>query len=168
MTQAEIADLFVGEGHTTSDSETRTNQSNGDRHCSLFIICSNFITKMDVMIRFDDDAPSAAKALGLDKRYSYLRGASGKRYLFTVVPDGSVAEYPGAVVVLAAPGRDEARQILWVGEIDAKGYRHGQKVSRSRRRADALVHLLAEDEAARRLVIRDLWDDVERDAEPRP
>lgn len=110
------------------------------------------------MIRFDRDAPRAAKALGLDKQYSYLRGASGKRYLFTRVPDASVAEYPGAVVVLAAGGKDADRQILWVGEVDDKGYRHGQKMGRGRRRrTDALVHLLAQDdELARRLVIRDL------------
>ena len=109
-----------------------------------------------VMIRFDNDAPRAAKALGLDERYSYLRGASGKRYLFTVVPDTAVADYPGAVVVLAAQARDRARQIVWVGEVDDKGYRHGLKIGRGRRRADALVHLLAKDETARRLVIRDL------------
>ena len=122
----------------------------------MFTLCSDLESMMDVMIRFDNDAPRAAKALGLDERYSYLRGASGKRYLFTVVPETAVTDYPGAVVVLAAQARDAARQIMWVGEIDGKGFRHGSKIGRGRRRADALVHLLAQDEAARRMVIRDL------------
>lgn len=109
------------------------------------------------MIRIDNNAPRAAKALGLDERYSYLCGASGKRYLFTVVPDASVAEYPGAVVVQMAAGGKVGQQIAWIGEVDDKGYRHGQKISRGRsRRQESLVHLLAADETARRLVIRDL------------
>lgn len=112
------------------------------------------------MGRIEHDAPRAAEALGLVETYSYLRGASGKRYLFTAVPDDGVRDYPGSVVVKTAGG-GQSRRIVWVGEVDDLGFPSGTGVGRKARRTHTLVHLLARDADSRRQVIRDLRQEIE-------
>ncbi len=110
---------------------------------------------MGSMGQLQHDAPRAAEALGLVETYSYLRGASGKRYLFTSVPEESLCDYPGAVAVRTS-ARSNGRRIVWIGEIDARGFEHGSAIGRKPRRVQTFVHLLARDPDARRAVIRDL------------
>jgi len=101
--------------------------------------------------------PSTAAALGLGEKFQYWHGASGRRYLFTAIPVDSVDEYRKAVVVLAHKGRRQAQKIVWIGEIDGRGNRHGHKlVRRSGQPNHAYIHLLAGGREERDAVIADL------------
>ncbi len=115
---------------------------------------------MGSMGHLQHDAPRAAEALGLVETYSYLRGASGKRYLFTSVPEESLSDYPGAVAVRTSARRN-GRRIVWVGEIDPLGFEHGAAIGRKSRRMETFIHLLAREPDARRAVIRDLRNSVD-------
>ena len=122
---------------------------------------------MRTMGRIEHEAPRAAEALGLVETYSYLHGASGKRYLFTAVPEEGLRDYPGAVAVKTADNT-RSRRIFWVGEVDAQGFLHGATVGRKPRRTQTFVHLLARDPESRRSVIRDLRNEAEAEMSCRP
>ncbi|PTW63297.1 hypothetical protein C8N35_1011348 [Breoghania corrubedonensis] len=119
------------------------------------------------MGRIEHDAPRAAEALGLVETYTYLHGASGKRYLFTSVPEDGLRDYPGAVAVMTAASPRHDR-IFWIGEVDAQGFLHGSSLGRKPHRLHTLVHLLARDADSRRQVIRDLRNEVETVIPRRP
>lgn len=115
---------------------------------------------MGTMGHIEHDAPRAAEALGLVETYRYVHGASGQRYLFTIVPEDGLREYPGAVAVKTVSG-GRSRRIAWIGEVDDQGFAHGTAIGRKPRRVQTLVHLLARDPETRRRVIRDLRNEVE-------
>jgi hypothetical protein len=128
------------------------------------------------------EAPRAAEDLGLGDRYRYLAGASGARYLFSVVPADTLEDFRNAVVLIElgarrrrgkpdetkakertpggqAPGDDrpDPPRTLWIGEIDRYGTRRGPPLSAAELRGrEALVHLLAGRSAERRQVLEDL------------
>ncbi len=106
-------------------------------------------------------APRAAEDLGLADRYRYLSGASGARYLFSVVPAEALEDFRGAVVVIELGRRRgaaaDAARTVWIGEIDRYGTRRGPPLTRAGLRGrPALVHLLAGRSAQRREVLEDL------------
>jgi hypothetical protein len=97
-----------------------------------------------------DEQPDFAELAGLGDRFRYWRGLSGRRYLFTLVAIETLADFPGAVGMLAErlpDGRLAAREVF---EIAANSLPH------SRSGAVALVHLLAVTEAERRRAVEDL------------
>lgn len=49
------------------------------------------------------------------RRYHYLTGASGERYLFTVVTKAEILDYSGAVIVVLSGSTEVPR---WVGALD--------------------------------------------------
>lgn len=128
------------------------------------------------------EAPRAAEDLGLGDRYRYLAGASGARYLFSVVPADALEDFRNAVVLIElgprrrrgkqdtperegsgtegqANGEDERRaaRTVWIGELDRYGTRRGPPLSAADLRGrEALVHLLAGRSAERRQVLEDL------------
>lgn len=106
------------------------------------------------------DAPRAAEALGLVEQYSYLRGASGARYLFTAIPQAGARDYPGSVIVVTA-GSAHTRRIVWIGEVDEAGRCHGTATGRRGRRTTTFVHLLARSAEKRRQVVRDLRQEAD-------
>lgn len=122
---------------------------------------------MRAMGRIEHEAPRAAEALGLGETYIYLHGASGQRYLFTAVQDEGLCDYPGAVAVVTTAGR-RAHRIVWVGEVDERGFAHGASVGRKPRRIQTFVHLLARDAESRRRVIRDLREEAHAALSDRP
>ena len=103
--------------------------------------------------------PHAARAIGQKDRYSYWRGASGKRYLFTAVPADTVDDFHNGVVLFVANARNAARRILSVGMVDngqiTEMKARGRKAAKRRPR-QAFVHLLAASPEERREVIADI------------
>ena len=98
-----------------------------------------------------DEMPAFAELAGLGDRFRYWRGASGRRYLFTIVAPESLSDFPHAVGMLAEQlpdGRIAAREVFQIGAADGPARPHGADV--------ALVHLLAVTVADRRRVIEDL------------
>lgn len=106
-----------------------------------------------------DGIPEAAKAIGLNERFLYWRGASGKRYLFTAIAIESIDDFREAVVLFVSNARKRAPKVLWIGAVDDGGI---EKAARLRRRKrgmpirQAFIHLLASDADERRAVIDDL------------
>ena len=104
-----------------------------------------------------DRPPEVPMRAGLGDRFRYVRGASGRRYLFSVIGREDLHDFRAAVVVLARR-RGGGLQALRVAELDAAG--------RPANRAGwppivphdccILVHLLAERADERRAVIDDL------------
>ncbi|WP_417767880.1 hypothetical protein [Stappia sp.] len=116
------------------------------------------------------EAPRAAEDLGLGDRYRYLAGASGTRYLFSLVPTDALEDFRNAVVLIelgprrrrgkpdgsGTGGQDQPRTV-WIGELDRYGTRRGPPLSAAELRGrEALVHLLAGRSAERRQVLEDL------------
>ena len=106
-----------------------------------------------------DARPKLAERAGLGDRFHYWRGASGRRYLFTVVPAAVLCDFTSAAVVLAQRTREgglAAREILMVDSlgrlVDGDRYLAGD-VPLS---VVALVHLLASTEAELRRIVDDL------------
>lgn len=102
----------------------------------------------------DGGVAQAARRGGFGERYRFFRGLSGRRHLFTEIDAGSLHVYRDAVLLLAetAPeGRLVGRSAFLIGRAGLS--------PRDRARLPAgrlFIHLLAEDEAARRRVLDDL------------
>jgi hypothetical protein len=94
---------------------------------------------------------------GLGDRFRYLRGASGRRYLFTGIATEELADFRSAVVLLA---RREPRGLraVTVGLLDANGSPSATDrwPATLPRDAVVLVHLLADREADRAAIVADL------------
>lgn len=106
-----------------------------------------------------DGIPAAAKEIGLNERYRYWRGASGRRYLFTLVPIDSIEDFREAVVMFVSNTRQRADKVLWVGAVDKGGVDKAEKLAhrkRGRPIKQAFIHLLATDPEERRAIIDDL------------
>jgi hypothetical protein len=95
--------------------------------------------------------------VGLGDRFHYFRGLSGRRYLFTAVARGDLADFRSAVAVVARPASGGRLAAGWIATIDPFGRIEG----RDRRLPDwtdavVLVHLLAETDRERRDLVADL------------
>ncbi len=97
-----------------------------------------------------DARPKLARRAGFGDRFHYWRGASGRRYLFSRVPADSLADFTGAVVILAGQGSDgrlAAREIFTTtGEEDRPALPS----------VAVLVHLLAHTDGERKEIVVDL------------
>ena len=105
---------------------------------------------MDRLAIPSDAAPKPARRAGLDGQFRYWRGASGRRYLFSLIPPESLADFRDVVVIFAEPEGDRllCRALFAAGaEPAARPPLPGEIV---------LVHLLAATEAGRRRVVADL------------
>ena len=104
-----------------------------------------------------DRPPEVPMRAGLGDRFRYVRGASGKRYLFSVIGREELRDFRSAVVMLVQNGGGGLRA-LTVTELDPSGRpAHGETwppiVPRDCR---ILVHLLAENSPDRQAVVADL------------
>jgi len=104
-----------------------------------------------------DQPPEVPQRVGLGDRFHYFRGASGRRYLFTVVAREDIADFRSAVALVASPAPNGRLSAAWVATIDPFGRLEG----RERRLPDwpdtmVLVHLLAESDRDRRDLVADL------------
>ena len=106
-----------------------------------------------------DRPPDFPRRVGLGDRFHYFPGRSGRRYLFSAVGRGELADFRGAVVILARRTPDGGLAGFAVTALDRFG-----KPTDGRRPwpplvpvdAAILVHLLAESEADRQDVVDDL------------
>lgn len=103
-----------------------------------------------------DVTPTAARALGLEDRFRYCRGGSGRRYLFTAVAQDSVDDIGDAVVIMTVVGPGGDQQVAWVGEVDAAGARRGRAVGAAGGTMRTFVHYLARSAEDRRRIVDDL------------
>jgi len=105
-----------------------------------------------------DEPPEVPQRAGLGDRFHYFRGRSGKRYLFSTVPHGELADFRSAVVIYARRSAGGRLTADWATLVDV----FGRPVGRDRRWPQAdrdtvvLVHLLAKSEADRLNLIADL------------
>lgn len=96
---------------------------------------------------------TVALALGLEGRFGAWRGLSGRRYLVSTVPAERLAEFGPAVFIAVRRTPDGACRITAVHSGDAAALPRDPRFAA----ADAIdVHLLADDDAARRRVVADL------------
>jgi hypothetical protein len=103
-----------------------------------------------------DQPPEVPQKVGLGDRFHYFRGVSGRRYLFSRVARGDLADFTSAVVILARPAANGRLSAYWVATIDASGRPAPGRWPHLAANEVALIHLLSEDEAARRDLIADL------------
>lgn len=104
------------------------------------------------------DRPSEVPTgAGFGDRFRYFRGASGRRYLFTVINRDELADFSSAVVLLARREPMGLRALSAV-TLDDAGNPVGCDSWPPRVGADCrvLVHLLAEGETARCAAAADL------------
>jgi hypothetical protein len=100
--------------------------------------------------------PETAQAIGLGDRFRYWRGASGRKYLFSLVRDCELDDLQNVVVIEAAIAGTEPVPV-WLGEIDADGVTSGYVIAHApagRRRT--FVHFLAGSDDERRATMLDL------------
>ncbi|HOV04789.1 MAG TPA: hypothetical protein PLJ34_01940 [Hyphomicrobiales bacterium] len=112
------------------------------------------------MTTIDLDTPPTIEATGLGDKFRYLKGASGRRYLFSSVDLDDLPTFRDVVVVLSEKSGSGTRQIIWVGALDGEP-NDAERARRAfeswmRRAADAHIHLLAESREERRRVIDDI------------
>lgn len=104
-----------------------------------------------------DGSPDSARAMGLGEKFRYWRGASGRRYLFSSLPQDAVDDIVDAVVIMTAESAHGSPRIVWAGEIDGDGVRSGRLVADpAGQRLRWHAHFLAPDAAARAVVLADL------------
>lgn len=100
-----------------------------------------------------DDPPEPARDAGYGDQFRYWRGASGQRYLFSLVPNDALADFRFVVVMLAerlADGRLIGRSLI---EVDAAGWSEQNQPAAGE---VAFVHFLAATWEARQKAIEDL------------
>jgi len=99
---------------------------------------------------------ATAQSIGLGDRFRYWRGASGRRYLFSLLRDSEFNDLQNVVMIEASIAGSEPIPV-WLGEIDADGIKSGYVVgpaSNAKRRI--FVHFLAGSDDERRAVMLDL------------
>lgn len=105
-----------------------------------------------------DGKPGTAEAAGLEPRFRFWRGLSGRRYLFTEVTAETLRHFEGVVLVLTetdAHGRISAR---WAGSLEGRGAL-AQQILRDfsfGRRLRAFVHLLGTTPRMRGEIVEDI------------
>lgn len=103
----------------------------------------------------DDGTPVALAATGLDAAFRYWRGASRARFVFSVSPISAVRAAANAVVVLAATGKDGAREAVWIGRADDPEFSFARAASIAAGATEAHVHVTQTQAGAQRIA-RDL------------
>jgi hypothetical protein len=104
-----------------------------------------------------DQPPEVPQKVGLGDRFHYFRGVSGRRYLFSTVTRGDLADFTSAVVILARRTANGRLAAYWIATLDATGRpTPGRWPHIAAANEVVLVHLLAETETARRDLIADL------------
>jgi hypothetical protein len=112
-----------------------------------------FVLMIGALALLSDDPPEPALDAGYGDRFRYWRGASGRRYLFSLVPADALADFSSVVVMVAerrADGRLIGRALVDVGEA---GYRYPVRFTPSE---TPFVHFMALSRDARRRLIEDL------------
>jgi hypothetical protein len=96
----------------------------------------------------------------LGARYRFWRGASGRRFMFSVYASDACPAYDRAVLVGAAVEPDGARRILFIADTGAFPEpvldRARAALAKARSKVELHVHLLAESPRERMAVIDDL------------
>ena len=95
-------------------------------------------------------SPDVVRGLGLESKFRYWRGASGRRYLFSAISARDLIDLDNVVVLIPRADHDRAG---WVGEFRAAAASAQFTALPDR---PAFVHLLARSENERRAVIEDL------------
>ena len=96
---------------------------------------------------------AVARALGLEGRFGAWRGLSGRRYLVSTVPAERLAEFGPAIFIAVRRSSDGTCRIAAVHAGEAAPLQRDARFAA----ADAIdVHLLADDDEARRRVVADL------------
>ncbi len=106
-----------------------------------------------------DHPPELPQKAGLGDRFHYFRGRSGRRYLFSVVPDEALADFRNAVAILAEPvgrGRLSARTIVALDACGRPALGDGPWPPLLPPGTLGLVHLLAASERDRSGIVADL------------
>jgi hypothetical protein len=121
-----------------------------DGTCSIFVLMVAVLPPL-----LSDARPAFAETAGLGDRFHYWRGASGRKYLFTLVPRAALADFRSVAVIVAdraSGGRLSARFGFPIGENGPPAW-HAPTVPEG---CLVLVHFLAGTDAACRAVIADL------------
>jgi hypothetical protein len=98
-----------------------------------------------------NDLPQVSRvalAAGLPARYVYWSGQSGRRYLFTCIGAGALADFDCGVAIAVSGG-----ETVWIGDVTELA---AMPAGSRARRAEIYVHLLASTLAERRAVIADM------------
>jgi hypothetical protein len=106
-----------------------------------------------------DQPPEVPRRAGLGDRFHYFRGASGRRYLFSTVPQQDLGDFRSAVVVLArrqASGRLAAYCTMILDLFGRPSTQDRYRLRSIPADAVALVHLLADNDRERHELIEDL------------
>ncbi len=102
--------------------------------------------------------PRTARAIGLGHRFRYWLGASGRRYLFSLIPPDGLDSLQNAVVIEACETASDAEpHPTWLGEVNARGERQGYPIgSANQRTIRTFAHFLAGSDLERRAAMLDL------------
>lgn len=102
------------------------------------------------------------RGLAHGERYRHFIGASGQRYIFTLMSPEDLADCRQAVVLLLPKIKSRSRgslsnQPIWFGEVDIEGNRRGPRLrTATLKSSDIYVHLLAECARERSSILNDL------------
>lgn len=105
-----------------------------------------------------DGTPGVAQMAGLDDRFHFWRGASGRRYLFTEVAPENLRHFENVVVLLAEVTRSGRPIAASASVIEARLF-EGAALFRELAASSRLrpfVHFLATTPRARRGIVADL------------
>ncbi len=98
----------------------------------------------------------SAQDIGLGDQFRYWRGASGRRYLFSLIRNPDLCDLQNGVVLEATMKGSEPVPV-WLGEVDAEGTKRGFSIGQaSSTKRRVFAHFLAGDDNARSAVMRDL------------
>jgi hypothetical protein len=100
-----------------------------------------------------DDSPEPARDAGYGDQFRYWRGASGRRYLFSLVPNEALADFRFVVVLLAERSADGCLIGRSLADVDAGGWPAARGLAEGEM---AFVHFLAATSETRLRVIEDL------------
>lgn len=115
--------------------------------------------RLDSFQLADGGVPRFAERCGIDERFRYWSGASGRRYLFTAIEGEELASFSSGVVLLVREDAFGAAEAVEAVSLAEGGTVLAAELA-SRLAADdgltAYVHLLADRPAAQRALIFDL------------
>jgi hypothetical protein len=103
-------------------------------------------------------SPRTARSIGLGDRFRYWRGASGRRYLFSLMPADVLDDLHNVVLIEAtlSPCEPEPKPV-WIGEVDTGGEKHGWALSASSGRLTrTFAHFIDGSEQDRHAAMLDL------------
>ncbi len=106
---------------------------------------------------YADGTPGVAQAAGLESRFHFWRGASGRRHLFTEVAPENLRHFENVVVILAEMWR--GRPVASSATVIEARLFEGSALFRelaAGARLRPFVHFLATTPRARRAVVSDL------------